>query len=142
MANEKLYHSKMLIGALYRSELASRLQDLGYGIEKSHADGRFEIAGVSREVVEAFSTRRWRRWSGRRNARWARRNCRWKILRQRTRSRVRSKLRNQLNLNLRSSIWACDMSEAARKRQATAIARKWIVVFGMVALPSAGQEKR
>ena len=57
MANEKLYRSKMLLGALYRSELASRLQDLGYGIEKSHADGRFEIAGVSREVVEAFSTR-------------------------------------------------------------------------------------
>ncbi len=58
MANEKLYRSKMLIGALYRSELAGRLQDLGYGIEKSHADGRFEIAGVSREVIEAFSTRR------------------------------------------------------------------------------------
>ena len=58
MANEKLYRSKMLIGALYRSELASRLKDLGYKIEKSHADGRFEIGGVSREVVEAFSTRR------------------------------------------------------------------------------------
>ena len=55
MANEKLYRSKMLLGALYRSELASRLQNLGYGIEKSHADGRFEIAGVSREVIEAFS---------------------------------------------------------------------------------------
>ena len=58
MVNRGLYTSKMLIGALYRSELASRLQDLGYGIEKSHADGRFEIAGVSRKTVEAFSTRR------------------------------------------------------------------------------------
>ncbi len=58
MANEKLYGSKMLLGALYRSELAAGLARLGYGIEKTHADGRFEIAGVSREVVEAFSTRR------------------------------------------------------------------------------------
>ena len=58
MANEKLYRSKMLIGALYRGELAGELRQLGYGIEKTHADGRFEIAGVAREVIEAFSTRR------------------------------------------------------------------------------------
>ena len=58
MANEKLYQSKMLIGAIYRSELARGLSRLGYGIEKTHADGRFEIAGVSREVIDAFSTRR------------------------------------------------------------------------------------
>ena len=58
MANEKLYGSKMLLGALYRSELAAGLKDLGYGIEKTHADGRFEIAGVSREEIEAFSSRR------------------------------------------------------------------------------------
>ena len=58
MANEKLYESKMLIGAIYRSELARGLARAGYDIEKTHADGRFEIAGVSREVVEAFSTRR------------------------------------------------------------------------------------
>ena len=58
MANEKLYETKMLIGAIYRSELARGLVRLGYGIEKTHADGRFEIAGVPREVVEAFSTRR------------------------------------------------------------------------------------
>ena len=58
MGNEKLYASKMLIGALYRGELAQELGKLGYGIEKTHADGRFEIAGVPRKVVEAFSTRR------------------------------------------------------------------------------------
>ena len=58
MANEKLYGSKMLIGALYRSELAGELAKLGYGIEKTHADGRFEIAGVPRRVIEAYSTRR------------------------------------------------------------------------------------
>ena len=58
MANERLYASKMLLGALYRSELAGELARLGYRTEKTHADGRFEIGGVSREVVEAFSTRR------------------------------------------------------------------------------------
>ena len=58
MANERLYASKMLIGALYRGELARGLDALGYEIEKTHADGRFEIAGVSRAAVEAFSTRR------------------------------------------------------------------------------------
>ena len=58
MANEKLYASKMLIGALYRAELARGLEELGYGIEKTHADGRFEIAGVPRRVIETFSTRR------------------------------------------------------------------------------------
>ena len=58
MANEKLYGSKMLIGALYRGELAREMSSLGYGIEKTHADGRFEIAGVSRDVIESFSTRR------------------------------------------------------------------------------------
>ncbi len=58
MANEKLYASKMLIGAMYRSELARELGALGYRIEKTHADGRFEIAGVPRKVIEAFSTRR------------------------------------------------------------------------------------
>ena len=58
MANEKLYRSKMLIGALYRGELAGELEKLGYGIEKTHADGRFEIAGVPRKVIDAFSTRR------------------------------------------------------------------------------------
>ena len=58
MANEGLYAQQKLIGMLYRNELAAGLSRLGYGIEKTHADGRFEIAGVSREVVEAFSSRR------------------------------------------------------------------------------------
>ena len=58
MANERLYASKMLLGAMYRNELAGELGKLGYGIEKTHADGRFEIAGVPRAVIEAYSTRR------------------------------------------------------------------------------------
>ena len=58
MANEKLYASQRLIGAIYRVELAREVKRLGYGIEKTHADGRFEISGVPRTVIEAFSTRR------------------------------------------------------------------------------------
>ena len=58
MANEGLYANQKLIGMLYRNELAAGLGKLGYGIEKTHADGRFEIAGVSREAIEAFSSRR------------------------------------------------------------------------------------
>ena len=58
MSNEKLYANKMLIGAIYRTELARGLEGFGYRVEKTHADGRFEIAGVPREVIEAFSTRR------------------------------------------------------------------------------------
>ena len=58
MANEGLYAKQKLIGMLYRNELAAGLARLGYGIEKTHPDGRFEIAGVPREAIEAFSTRR------------------------------------------------------------------------------------
>ena len=58
MVNDGLYRQKMAIGAVYRAELAGGLKDLGYEIEKMHPDGRFEVAGVPREVIEAFSTRR------------------------------------------------------------------------------------
>ena len=67
MANEGLYARQKLLGMLYRNELAARLGKLGYGIEKTHADGRFEIAGVlargrstpSRPAAPK-SRRRWR----------------------------------------------------------------------------------
>ena len=58
MVNDGLYRNKMAIGAIYRAELAEGLARLGYEIERTHADGRFEIAGVSRDAIEAFSTRR------------------------------------------------------------------------------------
>ena len=58
MANEGLYERQKLIGMLYRNELAASLGALGYDIEKTHADGRFEVAGVPREAIAAFSTRR------------------------------------------------------------------------------------
>ena len=58
MVDDGLYGGKMAIGAIYRAELAQGLAGLGYRIEKTHADGRFEIAGVPRGVIDAFSTRR------------------------------------------------------------------------------------
>ncbi len=58
MVDDGLFKGKMAIGAIYRAELAQGLKGLGYGIEKTHADGRFEIEGVPREVIDAFSTRR------------------------------------------------------------------------------------
>ena len=58
MVDDGLYGGKMAIGAIYRAELAQGLSELGYRIEKTHVDGRFEIVGVPRKVIEAFSTRR------------------------------------------------------------------------------------
>ena len=58
MADDGLFNGKMAIGAIYRAELAQGLKGLGYGIGKTHADGRFEIEGVPREAIDAFSTRR------------------------------------------------------------------------------------
>ena len=58
MVDDGLFNGKMAIGAIYRAELAQGLKGLGYGIGKTHADGRFEIEGVPREVIDAFSTRR------------------------------------------------------------------------------------
>ena len=58
MVDDGLFAHQKAIGAIYRAELAQGLGELGYGIEKTHADGRFEIAGVPRAVIDAFSTRR------------------------------------------------------------------------------------
>ena len=58
MVDDGLFKGKMAIGSIYRAELAQGLKGLGYGIEKTHGDGRFEIEGVPREAINAFSTRR------------------------------------------------------------------------------------
>ncbi len=58
MVDDGLFKGKMAIGTIYRAELAQGLKGLGYGIDKTHADGRFEIEGVPREAIDAFSTRR------------------------------------------------------------------------------------
>ena len=55
MVDDGLFRQQKAIGAIYRAELAQGLGELGYRVEKTHPDGRFEIAGVSRDVIEAFS---------------------------------------------------------------------------------------
>lgn len=52
-----LYEQQKLLGALYRAELAKKVQELGYSIRRTHQDGRFELAHITRQQVEAFSTR-------------------------------------------------------------------------------------
>ena len=49
-----------LIGAYYRQELASRLIDLGFGIEPTMIGGvpGFEVAGYPRALLDEFSSRR------------------------------------------------------------------------------------
>lgn len=57
MDNELLYRQKMLMGALYRTELAREVQMLGYQVRVPHSDGRFELAHISDSQLEAFSQR-------------------------------------------------------------------------------------
>lgn len=53
----ELYKSQQYATAVYRSELAARLTDLGYDVERGKSD-QPEITGYSREYVEASSPRR------------------------------------------------------------------------------------
>ncbi|WP_199556306.1 MobF family relaxase [Sandaracinobacteroides hominis] len=58
--NDKLYLSQHLIGAVFNAELRSRVEALGYETipAANPIGGSFEIAGVTRGEIEAFSTRR------------------------------------------------------------------------------------
>jgi conjugative relaxase-like TrwC/TraI family protein len=55
--NEPLYKNKMLLGALYRSELAREVQALGYEVRVTHGDGCFELAHISNAQLKIFSKR-------------------------------------------------------------------------------------
>lgn len=58
--NDSLYQNQHAIGAVFNSELRSRVEALGYGTiaAQNPIDGAFEIEGVTRRTIEAFSTRR------------------------------------------------------------------------------------
>lgn len=51
-----LYQNKMLLGQIYRNELALECRKLGYEIERQPKE-LFEIKGYTREQIEAFSKR-------------------------------------------------------------------------------------
>lgn len=55
--NQAIYRHKMLLGVLYRAELARELQALGYAVRLTHGDGRFELAHINDRQVKAFSQR-------------------------------------------------------------------------------------
>lgn len=57
MVNDKLYENKMLIGQIFRNELAANLIKFGYEVEVGR-QGLFEIKGVPHELLLEFSQRR------------------------------------------------------------------------------------
>jgi conjugative relaxase-like TrwC/TraI family protein len=60
LRNDELYRNQHLLGAIHNAELRARVEALGYETvpAQNPIDGEFEVKGVSREAVEAFSTRR------------------------------------------------------------------------------------
>ena len=54
----EIYRAQGFATAVYRSELAREVQQLGYEIRIAGPDGRWELAGYTREQVMAFSRRR------------------------------------------------------------------------------------
>jgi conjugative relaxase-like TrwC/TraI family protein len=54
----EIYRAQAFATAVYRSELARQVQQLGYQIRIGGRDGRWELAGYTREQVMAFSRRR------------------------------------------------------------------------------------
>ena len=57
MHSPSLYQAKMLVGLIYRGELAANLKEAGHAIEADARHGFFEVAGVPDQLIEAYSTR-------------------------------------------------------------------------------------
>lgn len=56
MDYKAIYDTKLLLGQMYRSELAANLKELGYQIE-TDSKGLFEIKGMPQKVIDEFSKR-------------------------------------------------------------------------------------
>ena len=59
LKSDELYNRQHVMGAVFNAELRARVEALGYvtNLDPNGRDGAFEIGGVSRSVVKAFSTR-------------------------------------------------------------------------------------
>ncbi|MDX2241043.1 MAG: MobF family relaxase, partial [Leptolyngbyaceae cyanobacterium bins.302] len=56
--NTEIYKAKMLLGQIYRNELACAVQDLGYSIHITNGrHGLWELEGFTQKQLRAFSTR-------------------------------------------------------------------------------------
>lgn len=56
LKNDKIIKSTVLLGSIYNNELAKNLQELGHALHFGK-DGNFEIAGISKSQLDAFSKR-------------------------------------------------------------------------------------
>jgi conjugative relaxase-like TrwC/TraI family protein len=56
--NGKLWQNNTLLGSIYHAALRERVEALGYSVTMQGKYGTFEIAGIDRKAIEAFSTRR------------------------------------------------------------------------------------
>lgn len=56
--NGKIWQAYSTIASVYNAQLRTEVEKLGYKIEPTGNHGQFEISGISRDAVMAFSTRR------------------------------------------------------------------------------------
>ena len=57
MDNRELYRQRITIGLIYHNELSHELLQQGYSVDWK-PDGTFDIAGISRDSIDRFSSRR------------------------------------------------------------------------------------
>lgn len=55
--NVEIWKNNSILGSIYNAALRSNLEKLGYQTEITGKHGQFEIKGVSRDVIKAFSQR-------------------------------------------------------------------------------------
>lgn len=58
MDNQMFYDNQVLLGQIYRSELAKGVKELGFGIEAVGQNGQWEIKDIPQDIRENFSKRR------------------------------------------------------------------------------------